>query len=112
MSGNDTGAGDRGFTLGESSAPRESESDDERIPKMDFSTFVISLGTSALYYMGVVEGPEGEDPAQMNLPLARQTVDTLEMLAEKARGNLDGQEAKLLESLLFELRMRYVESEK
>jgi hypothetical protein len=57
---------------------------------MDFSTFVISLGTSALYYMGVVEGPEGEDPAQMNLPLARQTVDTLEMLAEKTRDYPNG----------------------
>jgi hypothetical protein len=112
MSGNDTGTGDRGFTLGESSVPPESQSDDERIPKMDFSTFVISLGTSALYHMGVVKGPDGEDPEQKNLPLARQTIDTLEMLAEKTRGNLDGQEAKLLESLLFELRMRYVESEK
>ena len=47
-----------------------------------------------------------------NLPLARQTIDTLEMLEEKTRGNLDEQEAKLLESVLYELRMDFVRAER
>ena len=48
--------------------------------------------------------------AETKLALARQTIDTLEMLEAKTRGNLDSEEAKLLESLLYELRMRYVEA--
>jgi hypothetical protein len=77
---------------------------------MDFSTFVLSLGTSALVHMGFVPDPEAQQPPEKNLPLARQTVDILEMLAEKTRGNLDAEEARLLESLLYELRMRFVEA--
>lgn len=115
MSGHESDAEGPGFTMEDSpdsSDPKGSPAESEGIPKMDFSTFAISLGTSALYHMGVVKGPDGEEADQKNLPFARQTIDTLEMLAEKTRGNLDGQEEKLLESLLFELRMRFVESEK
>ena len=79
------------------------------MPKIDFSTFVISLGTSALYHMGIVSDPEQGEAPKKNLALARQTIDTLEMLSEKTRGNLVEQEAKLIDSLLFELRMRFVE---
>lgn len=109
MSGHENDTDERGFTMEESP---ESPAEGEGMPKLDFSTFAISLGTSALYHMGVVKGPDGDEVGEKNLPFARQTIDTLEMLAEKTRGNLDGQEAKLLESLLFELRMRFVESEK
>jgi hypothetical protein len=112
MSGDENDPAGKGFTLGESSEPPDATAEGKRIPEMDFSTFVISLGTSALYHMGVVKGPDGDEPVQKNLALARQTIDTLEMLAEKTRGNLDQQEGKLMESLLFELRMRFVESEK
>lgn len=102
---------ERGFTLGKSS---ESEADaaGDSLPKIDFSTFAISLGTSALYHMGVVGENEGGERPPKNLVLARQTIDTLEMLAEKTRGNLGEQEAKLMESLLYELRMRFVEAGK
>jgi hypothetical protein len=78
---------------------------------IDFSTFVLSLGTSALYQLGQVADPEsGAELGEPNRPLARQTIDTLEMLAEKTRGNLDPGEAKLLESILYELRMKFVET--
>jgi hypothetical protein len=99
-----------GFTMGEGS----SSSDEAKggIPKIDFSTFVISLGTSAMYHMGVVSHPETGEQAQKNLPLAQQTIDTLEMLSEKTRGNLGAQEAKLMESLLYELRLRFIEAGK
>jgi hypothetical protein len=83
------------------------------LPGVDFSTFALSLGTSALYHMGLVGDPEsGERAAEPNLPLASQTIDTLAMLETKTRGNLDPEEARLLEGLLYELRMRFVEAGK
>ena len=78
------------------------------LPRIDLSTFVLSLSTSALYQMGLVAGPEGSKLESVNLQLARQTIDTLEMLREKTRGNLDTEEAKLFDGLIYELRMRFV----
>jgi hypothetical protein len=110
MAGEDRDKSQTGFTMGAGSS---SEDDDSRgVPKIDFSTFVISLGTSAMYHMGVVEHPETGEPTQANLPLAQQTIDTLEMLFEKTQGNLGAQEAKLMDSLLYELRLRFVEARK
>lgn len=80
------------------------------LPSIDFTTFVLSLGTSALYHMGLVRDPAtGAAVEKPNLALARQTIDTLEMLQEKTRGNLAEEESRVLESLLYELRMRFVE---
>jgi hypothetical protein len=107
-----TDEGTRGFTLGARSDSPDEVPGGSQMPKIDFSTFVISLGTSALYHMGAVNDPEQGTPPEKNVPLAGQTIDTLEMLAEKTRGNLDEQEKKLLESLLYELRMRFVEVDK
>lgn len=87
----------------------ESLSDAGALPGIDFSTFLLSLSTSALYHMGVVLHPESGEAADPNPVLARQTIDTLEMLHEKTRGNLDDEEKKLFEGLLYELRMRFVE---
>jgi len=96
-------------TPGEAGAP-EASADRPPLPRIDFASFALSLGTSALYHMGLVGDPEtGKPVAEANLALARQTIDTLEMLEAKTRGNLDAEEAKLLESLLYELRMRFVE---
>jgi hypothetical protein len=83
------------------------------LPKIDFATFALSLGTSALYHLGLAPDPgSGEKAPEANLVLARQTIDTLEMLEAKTRGNLDDEESRLLESLLYELRMRFVEASK
>lgn len=79
------------------------------LPQIDFSTFILSLSTSALYQMGLVPDPEGVKAAEPNRALAQHTIATLEMLQEKTRGNLDPQESKLFENLLYELRMRFVE---
>jgi hypothetical protein len=83
---------------------------EEQLPAVDFATFVLSLATSALYHLGLTEGPEGETTPEKNLPLARQTIDTLEMLEVKTAGNLEVEEAKLLQSVLYELRMGYVKA--
>ncbi len=81
-----------------------------RLPQIDFSTFILSLSTSALYHLGLVEDPQTGQKAPPDLVLASQTIDTLEVLQEKTQGNLDDQEQNLLTSLLYELRTRYVEA--
>lgn len=83
---------------------------DTKLGKIDFATFVLSLSTSALYQLGLVPGTDGETVSRPNRVLARQTIDTLEMLAVKTRGNLEDEEKKLLESLLYELRMQFVKA--
>lgn len=120
----DKGEEGSGEAQAEASEAREEAREPEResarepgpageLPAVDFSSFALSLGTSALYHMGLVGDPEsGERTTEPNLPLARQTIDTLAMLETKTRGNLDPEEARLLEGLLYELRMRFVETGK
>ncbi len=93
-----------GFTVGDPPSPSAHE-----LPKIDFSTFILSLATSAFFHMGMTDGPGGSS-GDVNLPLARQTIDTLELLQEKTQGNLGDEEAKLLEGVLYELRMAFVTS--
>ncbi len=76
--------------------------------EIDFTTFCISLGSSAFVHLGEVPHPESQELAP-NLVLAKQTIDILGMLREKTRGNLSAEEDKLLEHLLLDLRLRYVE---
>lgn len=79
------------------------------LPKVDFSTFVLSLGTAGFYQLGVMTDPETGETATADPLVAQQTIDTLEMLRDKTRGNLDDDERNLIDSLLYELRMRFVE---
>jgi hypothetical protein len=72
---------------------------------MSFDIFVLSLNASALIHLGEAEG--GKAAATTNLPLARQTIDILALLEAKTRGNLTGEEERLLQQILFDLRMRY-----
>ncbi|HOD35919.1 MAG TPA: DUF1844 domain-containing protein [Syntrophales bacterium] len=79
----------------------------QELPEIDFSTFVFSLSTSALFHFGDFPDPVTKS-AEKNLPAAKQTIDILGLLKEKTRGNLASEEELLLDNLLFELRMRYV----
>ncbi|MBI2343150.1 MAG: DUF1844 domain-containing protein [Deltaproteobacteria bacterium] len=78
------------------------------MPPIDFSQFVLSLATSAQMAMGLVQHPASEATTQ-DLPAARQTIEILAMLHEKTRGNLQPEERKLFEEILYLLRMQYVE---
>jgi hypothetical protein len=82
------------------------------LPRIDLSTFVLSLAASAMIHLGEAPGPEGEKRETPDLPMARQVIDTLEMLAEKTRGNLDADEEHLLQSVLYEVRMIFVRVER
>lgn len=73
----------------------------------DFETLVLSLSTSAMYQLGLVQDPAGA-PIPTDLEAARHTIDILGILQKKTRGNLTPQEEQLLEQVLYELRLAYV----
>lgn len=80
-------------------------------PPIDFTTFVFSLGSSALIHLGDAPHPETGE-AHRDLALARETIDLLAMLRDKTRGNLSSEEERFLGSLLYDLRMRFIEAAK
>jgi hypothetical protein len=75
---------------------------------VDFGTFVLSLGSSALVHLGEIQHP-GSTEANETLALARQVIDLLAMLEEKTRGNLTAEETRFLSDLLADLRLKFVE---
>ncbi len=81
---------------------------DEKKPTIDFYTFVLSLASSAFVHLGDAPHPETGQAIPPDLPLAKQTIDLLDMLREKTRGNLTDEEHKFLENILMDLRLRYV----
>lgn len=86
-------------------------SDVDALPTIDFSTFVLSLSHSALMHLGEAPHPE-TNAVEANLALAKQNIDLLALLEEKTKGNLSGDEERLLAQVLFDLRMRFVERSK
>ncbi len=79
--------------------------------KMDFSNFVLSLNASAIMHLGDIPDPNTKE-RNVNLPAAKHTVDILEILQDKTKGNLTDEEQKLIDDVLFSLRMRYVQATK
>jgi hypothetical protein len=77
-----------------------------------FVGFVLSLAHTAAYHFGDVPDPVTGQSGTANLAAAQQIIDILSLLEEKTRGNLTAEERQLLEQLLYELRMRYVEATK
>lgn len=78
--------------------------------KIDLTTFFLSISSAA--FMGLGIGPGGETSEKVDLELARQNIDLLELMAEKTRGNRTPEEDRLVQQLLFETRMRFVEVQK
>jgi len=83
-------------------------SENDSLPTLDFATFLLSLSHSALMHLGEASDPE-TNRVEVDLPLAKQNIDLLGLLEEKTKGNLTGDEERLLAQLLFDLRMRYLE---
>jgi hypothetical protein len=82
---------------------------DPKAPQLDFNAFVLSLGSSALINLGVAPDPMTNEKQKPDLALAQQSIDLLALLQEKTRGNLTAEEAPLLQGLLYDLRMKFVE---
>jgi hypothetical protein len=76
-----------------------------------FAAFVLSLAHTAAVHFGDVADPVSGQTMEVNLPAAQQMIDILALLEEKTRGNLTVEERQLIDQLLYELRMRYVESQ-
>jgi hypothetical protein len=77
------------------------------MPEITFASFLISLSSSAFIHLGDIPDPvTGE--TKKDLPLAKQTIDLLGLLREKTRNNLQEDEEKLFDHLLYDLRMRFV----
>lgn len=82
--------------------------DHAQVPQeINFTTFVMGLSTQALMHLGEIVEPGA--PHTPDLPAAKQMIDLLGVLREKTTGNLDAAEEQLLASMLYDLRMRYVE---
>ena len=75
--------------------------------EINFTTFVMGLTTQALMHLGEIAEPG--QPQMADLPAAKQMIDLLAILRDKTKGNLDAAEEQLLSSMLYDLRMRYVE---
>jgi hypothetical protein len=78
---------------------------------VDFSTHVLSLASTALIALGKMPAPDGQTHP-LDLETARHLIDVLAMLETKTRGNLDEAETKLLASLIYDLRVAYVDANK
>ena len=79
---------------------------------LSFAAFVLSLAHTAAVHFGDIPDPASGQPAETNLPAAQQMIDILALLEEKTRGNLTAEERQLLDQLLYELRLRFVEASK
>lgn len=88
-----------GFVLGEAEAP------------ISFSTFVLGLASTALIHLGERPEPEG-GAIGVDLVLAKQTLDLLELLQRKTRGNLEAEEERLFQALLTDLRLKFLQKSK
>jgi hypothetical protein len=80
-------------------------------PKINFASFVLSMAATAAIHFGDRLEPGAEQPGPVDLVAAGQMIDILALLEEKTRGNLTGDEKELLETVLYELRLRFVEAQ-
>ena len=80
----------------------------ERKPGLDFNAFVLSLGSSALIHLGEAPDPVSGKMEEPDLLLAQESIDILALLEEKTKGNLTPDESRFLQTMLYDLRMRYI----
>lgn len=81
------------------------------MPKIDLTTFILSISSAAYIGLGLVS-PDGASEPKVDLELARQNIDLLELMFEKTKGNRTPEEDRLMEQLLFETRMMFIEKQK
>ena len=77
---------------------------------VDFSTHILSLASTALIALGKMNAPDGQ-AHPLDLETARHLIDVLGMLEQKTKNNLDEAEQKLLQSLIYDLRVAYVDAQ-
>ena len=87
---------------------KQEQTQEKKIGKVDFSDLILGFSSAALYYMGhqTIEGSSDD----INLPLALQNIEIVEMLKSKSKGNLSTNESKLVDEVISDLRSKYVSS--
>jgi hypothetical protein len=98
----------------EASKPKESASESaqdagvqqEQMPPPEFSSFIFSISTTVLMDLGEIEHPIDKEK-KVNLVMAKHSIDVLDMLKEKTKGNLTEQESALIENIVADLKLRY-----
>ena len=98
---------------GEEKKEEAKEEEPQRVPlpEVSLSSLVFSLSSSALLHLGEIADPQTGEKKE-DLPLAKHSIDTIGMLKEKTKGNLTKEEDQFLESILTDLRWRYVKATK
>jgi hypothetical protein len=84
---------------------------DQQDSAITFTGFILSLATTAAVHFGDIEDPNTGERAEPNLPAASQMIELIAMLQERTRGNLIEPEERLVDDLLYELRLRYVQAQ-
>ena len=87
----------------------KAEKDTASLPEITFTNLILSISTSALIQLGEIEDPISKTPSK-NLPLAKQTIDLIGMLKDRTKGNLSPEEEKMVQHILYDLRIRYVKA--
>ena len=79
----------------------------QRGTEVDFSGLILGFSSAALYYLGAAP-LQGKEKPELNLPLAKQNIDILELLKNKTQGNLSDDESRLINQVLSDLRLKFV----
>ena len=95
------------FISEKESSRQDTTSEEIPLPEVDFSSFIISLCTSVFIHLGEIPEPSNSKTS-INLPLAKQTIDLIAMLKEKTQGNRTNEEDKLIDEMLYNLRMKFI----
>ncbi|MGD9039807.1 MAG: DUF1844 domain-containing protein [Desulfobacteraceae bacterium] len=89
--------------------PKKEEAERGPLPEVNFNSLIFSLSSSVLLHLGEIADPlSGEK--KIDIALAKHTIDTIAMLKQKTQGNLTEEEEKFLDSILTDLRLRYVKA--
>ncbi len=99
------------FKKAKKQGAKEEEKRSVPLPEVNFSSFLLSLSSSTLLHLGEVADPQSGEKNK-DLTLAKQSIDIISLLRDKTKGNLTQEEEKLLEHLLYDLRMRFVNASK
>ncbi len=100
-----------GKDKGTEDADQKQSNADSPLPEANFTALIFSLSSTALFHLGEMADPQTGE-TKVDLPLAKHAIDTIAMLQEKTAGNMTPEEQKFTESVLTDLRWRFVKSKK
>jgi len=99
----------KGEERGEEPKAEKKEWESSPLPEVNFNSLIFSLSSSALFHLGEIADPQTNEKKK-ELPLAKHAIDTIAMLEERTKGNLSDDEAKFIDSVLTDLRWRFVKA--